>query len=52
MPRLTDDELDHRFRDIWLYCLTVHPGQGTLPGGPCEDCVARYAVTGPPTTAP
>lgn len=48
IPSTSDDETWNRFSDIWIYCMTLHPGQGTLPGGPCLDCVTRYAISGPP----
>jgi hypothetical protein len=35
------------FSDIWLYCMIDH-GKGSLPGGPCPECVKAYAVSGPP----
>ena len=35
------------FSAIWLYCMIDH-GKGSLPSGPCPECVEAYAVSGPP----
>jgi hypothetical protein len=35
------------FSAIWLYCMIDH-GKGSLPSGPCPECVKAYAVSGPP----
>lgn len=43
----TDAGTEERFRDIWMYCIFDHE-KGTLPFGPCTECVIAYAKTGPP----
>jgi hypothetical protein len=35
------------FAEIWMYCMLDH-GKGSMPYGPCEECVMRYAKSGPP----
>lgn len=39
-----------RFQDIWLYCMLDHK-VGTMPSGPCLNCVTKFALTGPPDGA-
>ena len=39
---------DHRFRDIWMYCMLIHKN-ATMVSGPCMECVRRYTVSGPPS---
>ncbi len=41
------DDVEQRFKDIWLWCMLEHE-VGTLVSGPCLECVAKYAKTGPP----
>lgn len=42
-----DTDPDERFKGIWLYCMLDHE-VGTLPSGPCLDCVKRYTTVRPP----
>ena len=42
-----EDEIHSRFKAVWAYCMIDH-GVGTLPSGPCMECISKYAITGPP----
>lgn len=41
------DPWTDRFKDIWMFCM-LDCGKGSLPNGPCSECVLSYAKTGPP----
>lgn len=41
------DEATDRFKALWLYCM-LDCGKGSLPYGPCRDCIDTYAISGPP----
>ena len=46
-PNTDEDAIHQRFRDVWMFCMIDH-GVGTMPSGPCTDCVRQYAIDGPP----
>ena len=45
--RAQESEAAARFQGIWLYCIVDH-GVGSLPSGPCEECIATYSRMGAP----